>query len=794
MPIAPGTRLGLYEILVKVGAGGMGEVYRARHARLERDVAVKVLPEHLSGNARARERFEREAKAIAALSHPNILAIHDSGEENGVSFAVMELLEGETLRQRVAAAPLPWRRAVEIGVEIAEGLAAAHAKGIVHRDLKPENLFITEAGHVKILDFGLARLTQSAAAPALSSVPTEEHTTPGTVLGTTGYMSPEQARGETAGPQSDIFSLGCILHEMLTGKRTFARNSATEALAAILKEDPPPPSASDPSIPSALDALVRHCLEKAPGERFQSARDLAFALRAVVTGSGPAIPPEDRSGSALDLAPFGRRLLVALAGVALLGAGLWLWRPWARTGPPPGPAEMASIAVLPFQNLGGVGDADDYLADGMADAVTADLARTPGFMVIARHSAFQYRARDVDVKKVGAELNVRYLVQGSVQRSGERLRVDARLIDVSTGDLLWTERYDREPRDVFAIQHDVASSVAHAIRPHLAPAAAEAPPRPPPDFEVYDLYLRARAAWNRRTAEDLQRAIELFQEAIRRDPGFAEAYAGLADALITGAVQFEIISRSEMLSRAKAAAERALRLDPTSAEAHTSLGNLLTKELQWDEAEREFRRAIELKPSYATAHHWYAGLLLAPRGRLDEALHEISRAAELDPLVPALNGGVAQILSFRGDYAQARLRAERARELAPRYFGPLFLLSRIHALDGRRSEALAAARRAAELAPSSPVARAQLARAHAESGEAPLARTILAELERQGEPCIECIVDVQLALGDLDAAAARVERGGFTSSPFYFLRVDPAYAAYRGDPRFRRILQAARLE
>jgi Tfp pilus assembly protein PilF len=347
---------------------------------------------------------------------------------------------------------------------------------------------------------------------------------------------------------------------------------------------------------------------------------------------------------------------------------------------------------------------------------------------------------------------------------------------------------------VFTVQDDIARAVAQAIRPGLASATPTAPPRPPPDFAVYDLYLRGRAAWSRRAPEETRRAIELFQEAMRRDPGFAAAYAGLADALITQSVQLNAAPRSQALPRAKGAAERALLLDPTLAEAHASLGNLLTKELRWDEAEREFRLAIELKPSYATAHHWYGLLLLAQRGELKEAQREISRAAELDPLAPAPIGSLAHILYLQRDYAQARQRAERAHELAPGYYGPLRGLSLIDAIEGHQQDALAAARRAVGLAPSSPVARAQLARALAKSGETAQARAILADLERQGEPCVECIVDVQLAVRDLDAAVARVERGGYSPGPFYFPKVDPAYDAYRGDSRFRRILHAARLE
>ncbi len=793
MPIGPGARLGPYEILSKVGAGGMGEVYRARHARLEREVAVKVLPEHLAGNAEARARFEREARAVAALSHPNILAIHDFGVEEGVSFAVMELLEGETLGRRAAAARLPWRKAVEIGVAIAEGLDAAHAKGIVHRDLKPENVFITADGHVKILDFGLARLVEAPAASALSAVPTLTPTSQGTVLGTLGYMSPEQTRGETAGPQSDIFSLGCVLHEMLTGKGAFARGSAAESMAAILNEDPPPPSASDASIPPVLDALVRQCLEKAPGERFRSALDLGFALRAILSGSYPA---EDRYRSPRVLPdPVKNRrrgLLVALGAIVLVGAGLWLWPSRERTRSQPGAAETPSVAVLPFENLGGA-DGAEYFADGVAEAVTTDLARIPGLMVINRGSAFRYRGGNADVKKVGAELNVRYLVQGSVQRSGERLRLHAQLVDVSTGYQLWAERYDRELQDVFAVQDDIARSVVRAIEPRLAPSAPAASRRPPPDFQAYDAYLRGRAAWSRRTPEGIAEAVALFEQAIAREPGFAEAYAGLSDAfLMQGRLRYA--RYSEALSRASGAAERALALDPDLADAHTSRGALHMERLEWEDCEREYRRAIELKPSYATAHHWYA-LLLYQLGRLDEGVREATRAVELDPHAVAIQATLGIGLYLRGDLEQALARNQRANELSPDSPGPLRHFSQIEAARGRLPEAFEFARRAVEKGGSMPMPRAQLARMHARLGQRVQARAILGELEREPEPCVACVVDVHLALGDLDSALAWVERGGWTSaSGSYFPKADPAYDGFRRDPRFAELLRRIKLQ
>jgi TolB-like protein/Flp pilus assembly protein TadD len=775
----------------------MGEVFRARHTRLQREVAIKVLPEHLTGNDRALERFEREAQAVAALSHPNILAIHDFGVEGDVSFAVMELLEGETLRQWIALARPSWRRAVEVAVSIAEGLAAAHAKGIVHRDLKPENIFLTADGQVKILDFGLARQVESPFSSPSSAGTTWARTKPGTVLGTLGYMSPEQTRGDTAGPPSDIFSLGCVLHELLTGKMTFARASAAGTMAAILTEDPPPPSASDPSIPPALDILVRHCLEKAPLQRFHSALDLATALRAILGGAYPAEP---RNRSLHDAREEGRSPrrgvhaggLIVLGVVVLSGAGLWLWSSRGGARPGPGAAATPSVAVLPFENLAGADDQDAYLGEGMAEAVTTDLSRIAGLTVISRGSAFRYRGRDADVKKAGAELNVRYLVQGTLQRSGEQLRVHAQLVDASTGQQLWAERYDRGLSNVFAVQDDIARSVVRAIEPRLVPKAKAAARRPPPDFQAYDAYLRGRAAWSRRTPEGIAQAVTLFEQAIEGEPDFAEAYAGLSDAfLMQGRLRHQ--RYSEALSRASGAASRALALDPDLAAAHTSRGALHLERLEWADAEREYRRAIELEPGYATAHHWYA-MLLYQLGRLDEGLLEATRASELDPLSVSTQGALGVGLYLRREFDLAVARNQRAAELSPDYPGPVRQLSLIEASRGRLPKAFELARRAAQKG-NTPVPRANLARMHALLGQPAEARAILSGLEREAEPCVACVVDVHLALGDLDAALAWVARGGWTpAGGSYFPKTDPAYDAFRQDPRFQELLRLIGLQ
>ncbi|HTD53123.1 MAG TPA: protein kinase, partial [Thermoanaerobaculia bacterium] len=424
MTLALGTKLGPYEIQTPLGAGGMGEVYRARDTRLSRDVAIKVLPDHLSQNAEALSRFEQEAKAVAALSHPNILSIHDFGEDRGIAYAVMELLEGETLRQRLEAADLPLRKALEFALQIAQGLAAAHERGIVHRDLKPENVFVTRDGVVKILDFGLAKAPSAAASDGKSGNPTVSPTLPGVVLGTVGYMSPEQVRGEAADHRSDLFSFGAVLYEMLTGKRAFRRESDIETMMAILREEPPEVSRAAAAVSSELAETVAHCLEKSPEERFQSARDLAFALR--------VIERETRSGESARLVS-GARMTAARASA----------------GP------EISIAVLPFRNMS-TDRENEHFSDGMTEEIINALTKIEALRVTSRTSSFAFKGKDEDVRKIGAALGVRSVLEGSVRQAGRKIRITAQLINVEDGYHLWSDRYDREIEDVFAVQDEIA--------------------------------------------------------------------------------------------------------------------------------------------------------------------------------------------------------------------------------------------------------------------------------------------------------------------------------------------------
>ena len=482
MRLSPGDTLGHYALIAPLGAGGMGEVYRARDSRLEREVAIKVLPARLAHDRDARIRFEREAKAVAALNHPNILAIHDFGDHEGIVFAVTELLEGETLRARVSRAPLPWRHAVDIVIAVAEGLSAAHAKGIVHRDLKPENVFLTSDGRVKLLDFGLARrLTLEDMGDNTALTITE----PGVVMGTMAYMSPEQARGIPASPTSDIFSLGCVLFEMLVGRRAFDRATAADTIAAILMDAAPRVHVPDPQAPAELPRIVAQCLEKQPADRCQSARDLVSSLRS------------------LDSRP----VAVAVAE-------------------PPGAID--SLAVMPFINASGNPDTE-YLSDGIAENLINSLSQMPGLRVVPRSKAFRYKGQDIDHKKVGRQLKVRTLLTGRVLQRGDTLDVQAELVDVQSDAQLWGERFHSTMTDIFTVEEEIATQISGKLRLESAARLDRLLKRRTENTAAYHRYLRGQDHWNKRTGEGLSAAIEYFQQAVDLDPGYATAYAGLAD-------------------------------------------------------------------------------------------------------------------------------------------------------------------------------------------------------------------------------------------------------------------------
>ena len=555
----------------------MGEVYRAKDSKLDRDVAVKVLPESVASNPDMLARFEREAKAVAALSHPNILAIHDYGSQDGVAYAVMELLEGETLRDRLDRGHVPPKQAIDFTMQVARGLSAAHEKGIVHRDLKLENLFVSKDGHVKILDFGLAKRTEKTASGEETSAPTQSKgTEPGTVMGTVGYMSPEQVRGREVDHRSDIFSLGTILYELLSGKRAFKRDTASDTMAAILRDEPPELSESGANVSPALEELVRHCLEKKPEDRFQTARDLAFNLAQASSGavsSRPAVPVAAKSTTALEP----RRKALRIAGIVLAAAvaASLVWYLARRFGPGSRSVVIRSIAVLPLDNYSG-DPSQDYFAEGMTDELTADLATISRLRVISRGSAMQFKGRQrPPTPEIARILDVDAVVEGSVLRSGDRVRITAELVDARADKQLWAKSFERNSRDVLALQDELASAIAGEIHVQLTPnertRLAAAPTVNP---EAHDAYLKGRYFFNRPSDENLSKAIALFEETVRLSPDFAPAYSGLSDAYLWAAFNEGVLTSSEAKPKAKAAAEKATQLDPDSAEAHTSLAVL----------------------------------------------------------------------------------------------------------------------------------------------------------------------------------------------------------------------------
>lgn len=597
----------------------MGEVYRARDPRLGRDVALKVMAAHIAADPEMRRRFETEARAVASLSHPAILSIYEMVAAEGLPCAVMELLEGQNLRERMEQGPIPWREAVPIAASVADGLAAAHARGIIHRDLKPENIFLTNDGHVKILDFGLAvhrleGLTRAADGPTVAQ------TVAGTVLGTFGYMSPEQVRGEAVDGRTDVFALGCVIYEMLSGRRLFTGTTPQETLAQVLTGTADI-SAIDPLVPLELRRIVSRCVDIERSRRFDGAQDVAMALRAILTGS---------------------------AAVA------------TRTGRPRG----KSLAVLPFVNSG----ADphlDYLIDGITESIINSLSQLSGLRVVPRSVAFRYKGLQADPATVGLALNARTILTGRVAQYDETLSIQAELVDTISESQLWGEQFHQRIDDVMAVQQEIAWRISEALRLKLTPRQkTKLKKKHTVSPEAYQEYLRGRHQWNKWRPESIRQALGHFDRAIELDPAYALAYAGLADAY--GAMAYYgFVPSQDGFPRARAAAERAIALDPDLAEAQVSLGlESFFWMRDWAAAERAFQRAIKLNPNLATAHSFY-GLLLCTCGRFDEALAEARKARDLDPLSSFVNMGVAWVHRFAGNDLAAAEEALRIRAATP---------------------------------------------------------------------------------------------------------------------------------
>ena len=621
MTLVAGTRLAQYEIIAPLGSGGMGEVYRARDSRLGREVALKVMASHIASDPDMRRRFETEARAVAGLSHPSILAIHELAVVDNVPVAVMELLEGETVRERLKKGALPWRDAVAIAAAIAEGLAAAHARGIIHRDLKPENVFLIADGTVKILDFGLA--LQRLEGPNLGSdSPTIADTAQGIVMGTFGYMSPEQVTGGRVDGRSDIFALGCVLYEMLSGQRLFTGATPQEVIANLLHNALPSFSAFDRLAPQELRLIVSRTVDRDPSRRFDSARDLAMALRSLLSGSA-----------------------AASASRRARGRG-------------------KSLAVLPFVNAG----ADqqlEHISDGLTESIINSLSQLSGIRVVPRSLAFRYKGLQADPATVGLALNARTILTGRVTQQGDTLNIQAELVDTATESQLWGQQFRQKISDLMAVQEEIAWQISEALRLKLTGEQKKRlKKRHTANADAYQEYLRGRYEWNNWTPDSFRRAVEHFERAIAYDPNYALAYSGIADSY--GAMAYyEFVPPDFGYPRAKEAAEKAVALDPDVADPHASLalGHLFWLH-DWAGAEREFTTALKLNPQHAVAHGLYA-IYLITLGRFDEAVAEARTAQKLDPLSVLANMSVCWSLHFAGRDEECIRETLRTRELAP---------------------------------------------------------------------------------------------------------------------------------
>jgi serine/threonine protein kinase/tetratricopeptide (TPR) repeat protein len=782
--LEPGRRFGSYEILAKLGEGGMGEVYRARDLTLGRDVAIKILSRPFMADAQHLARFEREARTLASLNHPHVATIHGIEEVDGTRAIVLELVEGPTLAELITPRGIPLDRALSIARQIAEGLDAAHARGIVHRDLKPANVKVTAGAagdHVKVLDFGLAKVGDDPDEAAVSEQPTMMATKAGTILGTTAYMSPEQARGSPVDRRTDIWAFGCVLFEMLSGTRTFEGGTMTDTLAAIIERQP-----KWERLPAATPPAVRHllerCLEKDAAKRVQNIGEVRAALTQ---------PPSSVTQSSV--APSVIRPWVMWAGAAALiviAAFVFGRRLIER---PAAPAQIRSVAVLPLADLSARSD-EDYFSNGMTEELIGAMAKIRAWRVISRTSVMQYKGANKPLPSIATELGVDALVEGTVQRSNDRVRITVRLVRAGRDEEnLWSQTYDRDVRDVLDLQAEVASSIADQIKLTLTPGEQQRlAVRHPVDPEVLQLYLKGKASADLGSEDAILRGIAYLDEAVRKNPGYAPAHAAMA--LAYGSLTPAYKAPKDVMPKSREHAVRAIELDDTLSEAHTALANVtFFYDWDWDAAEKEMRHAIDLNPSSASAHELYGNYLIAA-GRKDRGIAELKVAREVNPTALTTYASLLGAYVTNGQYDVAIDEGRRAVAAHPDFAFGYGWLGMALVMKGQTAEAIPILTRARELDDNITTTHF-LAMAQATAGnkaEAARLADVLAKAAENRYACAYEVGSVYLRLGDADKAVQWIRRGQEERCDcMVWLKAEPWMDPLRADPRYTDLLKRA---
>ncbi len=816
----------------------MGEVYLAQDTKLDRKVALKILPADLAANQDRMRRFVQEAKAAAALNHPNIATIHEIGESDGVNFIAMEFIDGVTLREKIHQERTELRKLLRFLQHAAEGLAKAHAAGIVHRDLKPDNIMITRDGHAKILDFGLAKLIEQQPLPGgdsgeAATAVMQQHSTPGVIMGTVGYMSPEQAQGKTNGidQRSDIFSFGCILFEAATGHKAFEGKDVLDSLHKIVHAPTPQISEINANAPAELQRIVRRCLAKDPDERYQSSKEVAIELRDLrreLEGAGvdtTTAPPPSRStanaeatrsesvaptnsspSSSVQTRPSSaeyvvtqaknHKLATAMIGVLLVGVISTVGY-FAFVSRGSSSQQINSIAVLPFENHSGSADTD-YLSDGLTDSLIYRLSQLPNLKVSPTSSVTRYKGKDTNVAQVARELKVDAVMSGRLTQRGDDLSISVQLIDSRSEKVIWAEQYDRKMADLLATQREIATTITQKLQLKFSGDDARGITKKYTDNnEAYQLYLRGRYSFAKRTKVDMLAAIEYFRQAVKLDPKFALAYARMSETY--GSMPaYPYLTPKEAFPQAKAAAQQALEIDPTLPEAHTFLAySLAIYDWNWSEAERSFKRAIELDPNNSSAHFRYGQIYLSPTGRNDQAIEEIKRGLDLEPLDINMGATLAYAYFTAGRNDEALVHARKAYELEPMHPIGRWMMSQAYTVNGMFAEAISLDEKWLQTDPTNQFALREAGIAYAKSGRRDKAEEMISKYREiaktQYVPTVR-LAGIYAALGDKDKAFEELNKA-FEARDWelYRLKADPYWIPLRSDPRFKEMLKRLNL-